>query len=553
MRKIISIAVSLAMVIAMAAGCGNNEAYRLIKVNSFQGAVTVEREEKMDVFEGLQLVSEDSVEVGEDSLLELLADSDKHIVAEENTAFRLHSTGTETSGNITIDLIYGKSLFTIDNKLVDGSEFVVNTPNTILSVRGTSYSVEYSPDTEESRVTVFEGQVHAEWAGGEKLIEKGGEIAVTGVGENIEVKVISDGGSQPADNIPPNPGNITVPDEYDPFALEYIDMTAFGIRYSSTKEYSGIYAKEMLQWMVARKPADDDRPDTLFKNGVRVDYWALTKAEVEKEIEELSESTSGNRVNSLNYLINGDGEHIISIDFLFDNTDSGVQKGYRYYKEISDSLCLSITVCDEAQGQFLAGTDLETFIRLTENEYFTYEERISPALNSGTVDEGAWSGLLRGGADYEQLTYLLEVASRCVYDRKDDYLKDAMYWMSCESYECPPYALIEELENGSTVYDVSELNKLFSFLTDDTISEDNLNPGINRLDGERLICTAGIVDARRTPSASILKAYYNGTSEIIVEYMFNVVQHETFATENFTKTAHLIADETGKYTLAFIE
>ena len=159
MKKIISITLSLAMVITMLAGCSEEEVYRLIKVNSFEGSVTVEREEKMGVFEGLQLVSEDSVAVGEDSLLELLADSDKHIVAEENTAFTLHSTGTETSGNITIDLLYGKSLFTIDNKLPQGSTFEVNTPNASLSVRGTTFSVAYDTETETTSVEVIEGVV----------------------------------------------------------------------------------------------------------------------------------------------------------------------------------------------------------------------------------------------------------------------------------------------------------------------------------------------------------------------------------------------------------
>ena len=159
MKKIISITLSLAMVITMLAGCSEEEVYRLIKVNSFEGSVTVEREEKMEVFEGLQLVSEDSVAVGEDSLLELLADSDKHIVAEENTAFTLHSTGTETSGNITIDMLYGKSLFTIDNKLPQDSTFEVNTPNASLSVRGTTFSVAYDSETETTSVEVIEGVV----------------------------------------------------------------------------------------------------------------------------------------------------------------------------------------------------------------------------------------------------------------------------------------------------------------------------------------------------------------------------------------------------------
>ena len=46
-------------------GCSKEEVYRLVKVNSFEGEVSVQREEKLDAFEGLQLVSEDSVSVGE--------------------------------------------------------------------------------------------------------------------------------------------------------------------------------------------------------------------------------------------------------------------------------------------------------------------------------------------------------------------------------------------------------------------------------------------------------------------------------------------------------
>ena len=183
MKKLISMAMSLVMTIAMLTGCGNSQdVYRLIKVNSFEGAVTVEREEKTDVFEGMQLVSEDSVEVGEASLLELLADSDKHIVAEANTVFKVTSSGTEKSGNITIDLLYGKSLFTIDNKLPDGSTFEVNTPNASLSVRGTIFSVDYDPETNETKVEVEEGVVAVAGANGTTTLEQGQSIIVTSAG-----------------------------------------------------------------------------------------------------------------------------------------------------------------------------------------------------------------------------------------------------------------------------------------------------------------------------------------------------------------------------------
>ncbi len=188
MKKIISMVISLATVITIFSGCSKEEVYRLIKVNSFEGAVTVEREEKMEVFEGLQLISEDSVEVGDDSLLELLADSDKHIVAEENTAFKLHSTGTETGGNITVDLLYGKALFTIDNKLPDGSTFEVNTPNASLSVRGTVFSAEYDSEKKETVVEVIEGIVLVAYNGGEELIEKGRTIIIKEVDGEIQIE-----------------------------------------------------------------------------------------------------------------------------------------------------------------------------------------------------------------------------------------------------------------------------------------------------------------------------------------------------------------------------
>ena len=90
----------------------------------------------------MTLISDDKVEVNENSFLELLCDSDKHICAEENTGFVIDSDGNEKDGYITIELLYGKALFTIDNKLPKDSSFDVKTPNATLSVRGTEFSVE---------------------------------------------------------------------------------------------------------------------------------------------------------------------------------------------------------------------------------------------------------------------------------------------------------------------------------------------------------------------------------------------------------------------------
>lgn len=176
-------------------GQKKKESYRFIRVKDIDGTVTVARSDSdaFDAFEDLQLVSEDTVEVKEKSFLELIVDDDKHIGAEENTGFIVHATGNEKNGNITIDLLYGKSLFTIDKKLADGSEFIVKSPNATISVRGTSFSVEYNKETAETIVEVFDGTVWVDDNNGEtQVIEAGSVTTVVGGSEVSQSEVSPD-------------------------------------------------------------------------------------------------------------------------------------------------------------------------------------------------------------------------------------------------------------------------------------------------------------------------------------------------------------------------
>lgn len=159
------------------------EKYRVIKVNNTNGVVTVERDyngerNKLDAFEGMQLVSLDTVTVGSEAFLELLADSDKHIGAEADTAFFLLSEGNEEAGMLRIELLCGRALFTIDNKLNDESTFEVSTPNALLSVRGTRFSVAYDEINHETFVEVFDGIVWAEYANGSSELYAGQSITI---------------------------------------------------------------------------------------------------------------------------------------------------------------------------------------------------------------------------------------------------------------------------------------------------------------------------------------------------------------------------------------
>ena len=182
---LIPILIGMVVTVLIVVSLFSKESYRLIKVNSFEGDSTVQRVEEdqtaeYPVFKGLQLVSEDTVSVGNDSFLELLADKDKHIGAYANTKFVLHTTGNEKSGNITIELLSGEALFTIDKKLKEGSSFEVTTPNATLSVRGTCFDVAYNPKTGVTDIIVYEGKVWVSSAEGERILEKDEVLSISG-------------------------------------------------------------------------------------------------------------------------------------------------------------------------------------------------------------------------------------------------------------------------------------------------------------------------------------------------------------------------------------
>lgn len=156
----------IAVVIFVLSG---SKSYRQVKVDDIDGDVVVVRDDdEMDAFEDMKLISKDEVQVGKKSSVVLLVDNDKHIAAEENTTFKITATGSERKGEVKIDLVDGNALFTIDNKLPDGSTFKVKTPNATLSVRGTEFRVTYDPKNNETSLEVLEGTVRVNYEGDDK-------------------------------------------------------------------------------------------------------------------------------------------------------------------------------------------------------------------------------------------------------------------------------------------------------------------------------------------------------------------------------------------------
>ena len=134
------------------------QSYRVIKVENIEGSAALSRDDKVDyLFKGLNLKARDMVTTATNSAVELLVDSDKHILARENTCFSIESAGNSKKGKLTINLEYGSTLIEIENKLGKDSEFNVKTPNATASVRGTTFEVSYDKEKNETTVVVEEG------------------------------------------------------------------------------------------------------------------------------------------------------------------------------------------------------------------------------------------------------------------------------------------------------------------------------------------------------------------------------------------------------------
>lgn len=172
--SIVAILIILTIILILA-----NKGHRMIVAESYEGNIALLRSEKqLDVFKGIHLASGDKVNVNSDSLLALLLDEDKHMIAEANTEFEIIESGSVKKGLIDIRLTNGKTLITIDNKLPEDSKFEVHTPNVALSVRGTSFLVDYTPATRTTYIEVYEGTVWIGFGNEEKILNAGDHITI---------------------------------------------------------------------------------------------------------------------------------------------------------------------------------------------------------------------------------------------------------------------------------------------------------------------------------------------------------------------------------------
>lgn len=163
---------------------GRQEGYRTIKIFEISGRVGVVHDGvEYEAYPGMVLSEGYTIVTSSNSYVRLALDGDKYIKLEEGSKASFDTLGKLGTGKTTINLERGVILSEIVHSLKANENFIVNTPNAVLAVRGTLFKVEVNVNEKgESNTNVYTygGAV------GSKRIEPNGNV--------IEEQVIIDAG-----------------------------------------------------------------------------------------------------------------------------------------------------------------------------------------------------------------------------------------------------------------------------------------------------------------------------------------------------------------------
>ncbi len=175
------------MVLAVSHFFKGEEFYRSILIYELKGTANIEREGAGEIraAEDLYLESGDRLTVADGSSMRLKLDDDKYAMVEENSILAIEGAGDAQDSKTRIDLVQGAITNEIQNPLSTDSTYEVNSPNSVMAVRGTIFRVEATTDEEGeacTKVSVFSGKVSmsallADGTVGEEIYVDAGEEA----------------------------------------------------------------------------------------------------------------------------------------------------------------------------------------------------------------------------------------------------------------------------------------------------------------------------------------------------------------------------------------
>lgn len=160
------------------------EGYRMITVFEVSGTVGVVKDGiEYEAYPGMHLQEGHVIVTSEDSYARLVLDDDKYVKVEAGSRLEFETLGLLGTKKTRLKLDRGAIITEIVNPLETDEEYVVNTPNAVLAVRGTFFRVDL-------RVTK-NGEIDT------NVYTYGGKVAsnrVMPTGEVVEEEVIVDAG-----------------------------------------------------------------------------------------------------------------------------------------------------------------------------------------------------------------------------------------------------------------------------------------------------------------------------------------------------------------------
>ena len=163
---------------------GENKGYRTISVVEVSGNVSVVKEGiEYRAYPGLLLQEGHEIVTSANSYVRLVLDDDKYVKLESGSRLIFETVGLLGSGKTQMRLERGALVTEITNPLGTEEEFVVNTPNAVLAVRGTFFRVDLNQ--------YDQGEITAD------VMTYGGLVASSRVlptGEKVEEEVLIDAG-----------------------------------------------------------------------------------------------------------------------------------------------------------------------------------------------------------------------------------------------------------------------------------------------------------------------------------------------------------------------
>lgn len=502
--------VALAIVLAVMLSSG----HRVIKVNSFEGEVVFERNSaEKDIVQGMNLKSKDSLTTGEDGLIELLVDMDKHILARENTCFEIVSQGNEEKGKLKINLKYGTALIEIENKLNEDSFVEVETPNASLSVRGTTFEVSYSEENKTTIVEVTEGMVEISNGDDTKEINAG------------QIGIVSE-------------DNIVIEDSY----LQYSEVPAFQVGHPEKGRISDVYVKELVEWNYEITGSEDMPIDEMVRDDIRICYWYETEEEVQENLEFLE---NNDYLQSTQTLINDDGDDILVVISGVEDANGGLNASYKYQKEIKDGWYINLTIYSVDNPNAVVMMDIEDFLPLTNDCYYFFglPESVENTTDTVTGDvepddgdtpveddtfvmgdvqpgtivaEDDVAKLFANEITYDELIFMLRVLEGARANAPMDITNTGlnMVW-----HEPELSGVYSPISGTAYEYDVATLNRLFSVFTTIMISENNI-PSYVTLNGDTLTMEPCTLEDFGNVTISVYSFNFVEDNKILIEYEY---------------------------------